>query len=172
MPRANQEFDIAFRAPDRALNRTDDMPAWLFAKPSGDTASDFRVQGRLAYHPASAHATFADLELWLDQSDQIGVGRCQCQCRRQHYLQPDETGVADDHIDRFGDLFGAQVARIDPFEHHDSRILAQLPCQLTVAYIDGKHSLGAAAQKHIRKSAGRRADIERDLTPGVKAEIS
>ena len=46
----------------------------------------------------------ADLELRLDQRDQPGRGRGQGQRRRQHHGEADEARIADDAVERLGDL--------------------------------------------------------------------
>jgi hypothetical protein len=63
-------------------------------------------------------STFADFE--------------QRECCGQYGLEPDETCVAHNHVDLFGDFGRTQAPRIGLLEHDDARIGAQLPRQLHV----------------------------------------
>ena len=70
-----------------------------------------------------------------------------------------------------GISFGGQMARIGAFQHHDARIVAQLPRQLAVADIDGIDLRGAVGQQHVGEAAGRGADIDRDRALGIEREM-
>ncbi len=64
-----------------------------------------------------------------------------------------------------------EIANIGLFENHDARIVAQLPSQLAVANVDGKHARGAVRKQTIGKPAGRRADVQNRFTVYVKGEL-
>ena len=51
------------------------------------------MRARVAYNAAFADAFLAGLELRLDQSDELGLGREQAQRRRQDEAEADKAGV-------------------------------------------------------------------------------
>ena len=60
-----------------------------------------------------------------------------------------------------GSIAGVETARVGALEHHDPRILAERPRQLSVADVDRDHAARAAAQQAVGEAAGRGADVER-----------
>ena len=99
-----------------------------------------------------------------------GLRPRQRQRRRQHQPQRDEARIADDEIDRLGNLGRRQVPRIGPLEHDDPRVGAQPRVELPVADVDGMHPRGAAAQQDVGEPAGRCTDVETDEPGGIDRE--
>ncbi len=64
-----------------------------------------------------------------------------------------------------------QRTRIDAFLVGDAGVIAQALMQLVVANINGKHVISAALQQHLRKTTGRRADIECSQALHIKIEV-
>ncbi len=113
----------------------------------------------------------AGLELRLDQRDKRRPLAGERKRRRQHRRQPDKARVADDEIDRFGDVLAAQSACVYPLANDDTRILAQFPGQLAMPDIDRINAPRTARQQHVGKAAGRCPDIERDPAARIDREM-
>ncbi len=55
--------------------------------------------------------------------------------------------------------------------HHDARVRAQLPIELTGAAIDGMHAGRSGLQEDVGEAAGGRADIEADFAGDVERKV-
>ena len=62
------------------------------------------------------------------------------------------------------------MARIDVFENHHARVVAQPPVELSVPDVEGDDLPRAALQQHVGEAASRRADVERVPAGDVDAE--
>ena len=122
--------------------------------------------------PAFADLALPDFELRLDQRGKMGAGGGKTQRRRQDFFEPDKARVADDDIDRFGDVLVRHVARVETFEHDHAVVAAQFPVQLPVADVDGVDFRRAAAEQNIGKPASRRADVERNRAGHIDIEMA
>ena len=129
------------------------------------------MERRVADHALLADPPLADLELRLDQGDQLGLRRRQRQGRGQQSLQPDEAGVADDEGRRLRYLRAAEAAGVGPLQHHDPRVLTQLPGELALADVHGVDLGRAARQKDICEAAGGGADVQADPVLGIDPEV-
>src|SRR5439155_16399784 len=54
--------------------------------------------------------------------------------------------------------------------HDDARILPQAPVELTLPHVDRVNAERAALQQDVGKAAGRRADVDRDLSSDVEPQ--
>ncbi len=167
----HQEFTVSLGSLDRAVGEAHHPPPGQTVEPGRDAFADFVMQFGVAHDAAPADAPLADLELRFDQGNQAGVRRGEAQRRRQNGLQPDKTGVAHDKIDRLGNVFPGQMARVGFFKYDDAIVLAQLPGQLSAPDIDRINLMCAARQGHIGKPAARRADIETDQAGWIDGEM-
>src|SRR5262245_23343179 len=170
-PGGDQELAVAVGAGDRAVGDADHAPTGLTAEPRDDAGANPAVQVGIADDAAFADLAGADLELRLDERDELRDGRCKRERCRQHDLEADEAGIADDPIDGVRDVPAREMARIGALEDDDAGVLAQLPGQLPVADVDGVDLGGAPGQQHVSKAAGRGADVEPDAAARIDGEM-
>lgn len=122
--------------------------------------ADVALDRRVAHHPALTHVFAAGFELRLDQRDQLGLRGRVRERRRQYRAEPDKARIARDHFHRLRNMRARQVPGVQPLEYNYARVLSQLPCELTVADIDGIDAPSAPRQQYIGKAARRSADVE------------
>src|SRR5215470_17772734 len=96
--RRDQELAVTIGAGDWAVGKPDHVPASLSAEPVGNTSANLLVQTGIADDSAFADIGSTDLELRLDESDQLRRRRCKGKRRREHHLEADEAGVANNAI--------------------------------------------------------------------------
>ena len=131
-------------------------PRWLWLSRRGDRFDAYAaVDGGIAHHPALADLAPPGLELRLDQRDQHRARSSQVERRIEHLGEADEAGVADDQVDRLGDMGFGQDARAGLFVDDDTGVLTELPCELVGAAVDRIDARRAAAEQHIGEAAGR-----------------
>src|SRR5690606_20778771 len=135
-----------------------------------DAHADLGVLSGIAHHAALPYPLPADLKLGLDEGDQTGTRRGECEGRRQDDLEADEAGVTDDEVDGLRNLGSSKVAGVGAFENDDPRVLAQLPGELAVADVDGIDAHRAARQQDVGEAAGRSPDVEADEAGGIDGE--
>src|SRR3546814_2489001 len=66
------------------------------------------MHGRVAHHALLADLVPLGLELRFDQGDEAGAGLRKGQRYRQHLGKRDEARVADDQVDRLGDVIRSE----------------------------------------------------------------
>src|SRR5262245_20950668 len=109
------------------------------------------------------HGTYASLELWLDQRDELGghfEKRC---CGRQSRLERNKANINGQEIRPFVELGGGQVANVSGLERNNLSPGTQCLVQLPSPNINGVNTPGAAIQKYMGKSTCRGTDIEADV---------
>ena len=126
------------------------------------------MHGRVAHDAFFPHALAARFKLRLYQRDNPPR-------RAQNSAQggKDEPNGNEGYVHhaqgrRFGEVRRRQVARVGALHDGDARVVAQLPVQLAVAYVDGVHPPRARAQQHVGKAAGGRTHVHGHCVPDVK----
>ena len=78
-----QEFPVALRTEDRALNDADHCPTRLRSDPGGGALADLVMDGGIAHHPAFADVLAAGLELRFDERHKLRLFSGERDRRRQ-----------------------------------------------------------------------------------------
>src|SRR5690606_6944121 len=112
------------------------------------------VQRRVPHHATGAESLPSDLELWLDHEQQVGVGGGDPGEGGQDERERDEGEVADDEVDRRGDLGRVEGADVGAFQDAHARVVAKSPGQLSVPDVHGEDVRGSAAEQHVGEAAG------------------
>ena len=129
------------------------------------------MNGRIADDALLADFAALGLELRFDQRDQTRAGAGKGERDGEDLRQRDEAGVADDPVDRFGDVFGGEQAGRELFENDDALVLAELPGKLVGAAVDGIDASGTIGEQHVGEASGRRADVDGDRADRVPAPV-
>src|SRR6478672_11206297 len=108
---SQQEFHIALGPGDRAPGNTEHNPAPRF-NPDFGLGAYALVHRGIADDSALPYLRASSLELRLDQGDEHGPPSCNLQRRLEHFREADEARVANDDVDRLGDLLYRQIARV------------------------------------------------------------
>lgn len=133
-------------------------------------SADRFAQRFVAHDSTLANLTLADFELRLDQRCQMRARACKCERRGKDFFQTDKARIADNDIDRHGNMLGRQMTGVGAFKDNHTVVAAQLPVQLAIADIDRVDLFGATRQQDIRKSSGRRPDIKTGLPRNIDLE--
>ena len=86
-----------------------------------DAGADGVVDGGVADDAFAADGAGAGFELRFDQCDGPGAGDAEGERGGQDGGQADEAGVADEGVDRVGDLDGVEVAGVGAFVDDHAR---------------------------------------------------
>src|SRR4029077_5307028 len=84
--------------------------------------------------------------------------------------QRDEGNIDYAKIDKVRDVLAREKSCVQFFHHHHARLVANFPGQLTVTDIHRVNFRRAALQKAIGETAGRCANVERDLAANIDLE--
>ena len=91
----------------------------------------------------------AGLKLGLDQTHHLAGFAKKLFCRRKHFCQGNKRNVHGCEINLLADIFRCHIAKISPLHTDSPLITAQLPCQLSMPYIDGIHPLSEACAESV-----------------------
>ena len=125
--------------------------------------------------PAFSDFAAPGLELRLDQGDDVSGIREQRRNDRENETQRDERDVNRHDIE--GGTIGRQVdwgkrARVDAFDHVDTRIAPHLPVELPVADVERDHMRSAALQQRVCETTGRGPNVQRDAAHHAMPKVS
>lgn len=112
-----------------------------------------------------------ELELWLDERDELGVGSEREGLELWH--RDCERRVRDvdrDELDEIRDELARQRAEVGRLEVCDARILAQRAEQLAVAGVDRVDAARAVLEQNAREAASGGADVDRDAIDDARLE--
>ena len=121
-------------------------------------------------HSAQSHCLIADdapvglvvgrFELRFHQADEDRARAARAGKEGGECCQADEGYVDDNEVEGCADLGGIGVLDVRALEDGHSRVLADLPGELPVVHVEGRHARGARLQQAVGEAAGGRADIQ------------
>ena len=109
-------------------------------------------------------------ELRLDQHHELRIGTRDENERRQHRAQRDEREVRYHEVGNERQICGLEAADVRSFHHRDPGVVADLPCQLAVSHVDGRHASGASLQQAIGEPTRRGPGVEAIAVARVHVE--
>ncbi len=133
-----------------------------------DPATSLSDAHRIAHDAARANQPATDLELRLDQKNAIRLVREMRPERLEDFIERNKGNVGNRDLDRIGKESLLAVTKIRALNVDDALIGAKFPRQLAVSDVERINSCGAALKQAVGEPAGRRADIERNLSLDIE----
>ncbi len=123
----------------------------------------------IADDPARADRVAPGLELRLHERDDVPAVAQVRKRRREREAQRDERDIGDDEVDALREL--EALPHVHALARDHPWVLAQRPVELAAADVHRMDAQRAALQERVGEAAGRGADIERDASANVDAQI-
>ena len=146
-----------------------DRPTGQGIEPALNVGIRFVNQPIVLDKPSLADTSAADLKLWFDQKDRAGRFSGHEKSGLRTLCEGDEAEITHHNVRRVTvQMLKAEIAGVDAFKDHDTRIIPQRLVHLSVTHIDGEHFFRAAFQQNLREPASGSANVEGNKTMWIE----